>query len=86
MNVTLDIPNFYLLSQSAEELGKQLKLHSALLRFHAGEISAGAACEFAEVDHFTFYEACKKHQIPVVRYEIEEVIEEVGRIAKKLRS
>lgn len=61
------------MDRSPNEWGKHIKLYAALLMFAAGELSAGAAAELAEVDRFTFAEACRKHAIPVVDYSPEDL-------------
>lgn len=73
MQITLDVPEQYLLDQSPSELARRIKLYAALLMFHAGELSAGAAAEFAEVDRPTFTAECNRHGIPVVDYPPEEL-------------
>jgi predicted HTH domain antitoxin len=65
MQITLDIPEQYLVDRSPGEWGKHIKL------------SAGAAAELGEVDRFTFVEACRKHAIPVVDYSPEDLRAEV---------
>jgi predicted HTH domain antitoxin len=69
MQITLSVPEQYLLAESASELGKRVALYAALLMFRSGELSAGAAAEFAGVDRFTFVLECQRHQIPVVDYD-----------------
>jgi predicted HTH domain antitoxin len=73
MQMLLDIPDRYLLGITAEELAEQFKLYTALLMFQAGRLSAGAACEFAGVDRYTFIAACKRHRIDVIDYDDEEL-------------
>ena len=41
--------------------------------FQAGQLSAGAACEFADIDRYTFLSACKRHNIPVIDYDEDEL-------------
>jgi predicted HTH domain antitoxin len=69
MQITLSVPEQYLLAESASELGKRVALYAALLMFRSGEVSAGAAAEFAGIDRFTFALECQRHQIPVVDYD-----------------
>lgn len=73
MQITLNVPEQYLLDQSPAELGRRIKLYAALLMFQGGELSAGAAAEFAEVDRFTFTAECQRHGIPVVDYPPEDL-------------
>jgi predicted HTH domain antitoxin len=69
MQITLSVPEQYLLAESASELGKRVALSAALLMGRSGEVSAGAAAEFAGIDRFTFALECQRHQIPVVDYD-----------------
>lgn len=73
MEVIVQVPDQYLLDISAGELAVRLKLSAALLMFRAGKFSAGAACEFAGVDRYTFFEACRQHRIDVVDYDPDEL-------------
>ena len=73
MQVVVNIPDQFLLDISVSELVQRLKLSTALLMFQAGQLSAGAACEFAEVDRYTFLEACQQHSINSVDYDPDEL-------------
>ncbi len=73
MQITLDIPKSYFINYNVLEIEHFFKLYTALLMFQEGQISAGAACELAEVDRYTFISACKKHNIPIVNYDIQEI-------------
>lgn len=77
MQITLDIPEQYLIDRTPAELGQHLKLYAALLMFQAGELSSGAAAELAEVDRFTFAAECGKHGIPLLSYAADELRTEV---------
>lgn len=68
MQVTLNIPEPYLLDYTPQEWGRHIRLYAALRMFQSGEISAGAAAELAEVDRYTFAEECRRHGIPLVSY------------------
>lgn len=78
MEITLQVPDRYLLNQDAAELGRRIKLSAALLMFRSGELSAGAAAELAEVDRFTFAAECNRHGIPVVDYPSEDLSTELA--------
>lgn len=73
MQITLDIPEQYLMDSTPAEFGKHLKLYAALMMFRSGKLSAGSAAELAEVDRFRFAEACEKHGIPLLDYSAEEL-------------
>ncbi len=82
MKVVVELPDKYFLDASAEELGDRLKLSTALLMFKAGELSAGAACEFAGVDRYTFYAACKSYKIAVNDYDEDELESEFDELRR----
>lgn len=65
-------------------LAQQLKLYTALLLFQSGKLSRGAACEFADVDLYTFLEACKQQRIETLNADMDEIEAEVMRF-KQLR-
>jgi predicted HTH domain antitoxin len=73
MQVVVNVPDQYSLDLSASELAGRLKLSAALLMFQAGQFSAGAACEFAGVDRYTFLEACRQHRINAMNYDPDEL-------------
>ncbi|MBK1643212.1 hypothetical protein CKO25_00785 [Thiocapsa imhoffii] len=73
MQVILDIPDRYLLDTTTDELAARFKLYTALLMFQIGQLSAGGACEFAEVDRYTFLAACRRHRIDVIDYDEDEL-------------
>ncbi len=73
MQVMVNVPDQYFLDLSVSELAGRLKLSTALLMFQTGQLSTGAACEFAGVDRYTFLEACQMYNIDVVNYDPDEV-------------
>ena len=52
--------------------------------FQSGQVSAGGACEFAGVDRYQFLAECKKHNIPVVDYEEDEIEAELERLKRSI--
>jgi len=84
MQLTLDIPDHCLpQKQDNQSLAQQLKLYSALLLFQSGQLSRGAACEFADVDIYTFMTACKKHNISSINIDPEEIEADVLRFEQR---
>ena len=84
MQITLGIPEQYLIDPSPTEFGKRIniKLYAALVMFQSGSISAGAAYEFAGVDRFTFIAECHKRNIPLVDFAPEELDAELEDLRK----
>ncbi len=77
MQLVLEVPEYFAIDYTASELVDQVKLYSALIMFRSGQISAGAACEFAGIDRYTFLTACKKHNIGAVDYDENELDREI---------
>lgn len=78
MQITLNVPEQYLIDAEPAELARRIQLYAAVLMFQSGELSAGAAVEFAGVDRFTFLAECQRHGISTVNYPAEELAEEVA--------
>jgi len=55
MQITLSVPEQYLLTENASELGHRVLLYAALLMYRSGELSAGSAAEFAGVDRLVLH-------------------------------
>jgi len=77
MQLTLQIPDIYFVNYQKQNIAKQIKLYTALMMYRSEQISAGAACEIAEIDRFTFIKECKKYDIPVINYDINEIKNEL---------
>jgi predicted HTH domain antitoxin len=82
MQVVINIPDQYFLDIPASEIEERLKISTALLMFRAGQLSIGAACEFAGVDRYTFLEACKRYNIAVIDYDQDELEADFERLKK----
>jgi predicted HTH domain antitoxin len=83
MEITLEVPDQYLVDQGPAELARRIKLYAALLMFQSEELSAGAAAELAEVDRFTFAAECQKHGIPLVDYPAEDLRGELAALRNR---
>lgn len=82
MQVTLDLPEQYSLDASPSEWGQRIKLYAAMTLYQSGKLSAGAACEFAAVDRFTFISECAKLNISMIDYDDGELEDEVAALGK----
>ncbi len=78
MQITLEIPDEYLNKQSQNQAAAQIKLFAALLMFQTGQLSRGAACEYAGVDIYQFLRACKQHHISVVNTTSPELLANIA--------
>lgn len=85
MQITLDVPERYLADTDPAELAARIKLYAAVLMFRSGQLSAGAAAEFAGVNRYTFARECAHHGVPVIDYPEDELAAEVDRLASLLR-
>jgi predicted HTH domain antitoxin len=83
MQIALEVPDHYLIGSTPAEFADRLKLYAALLLFQSGEISAGAACELAGVDRFTFLAECSRRGIDVIDYPPEELRAEVDALRQR---
>lgn len=54
-----------MLNRTPEELGRDLRLYSALMLYWMGKLSSGAAAEMAGVPHVLFLDLCAEYGIPV---------------------
>lgn len=80
MQLTIQMPDMYFVNYEKQNIAKQIKLYTALMMFSSGQVSAGAACEIAEIDRYTFNEKCKEYNISVINYNINEVQDELRKI------
>jgi len=85
MQVTVKMPDIYFTSYSQFDVSKQIKLYTAMMMFYNGQVSAGAACEIAELNRFSFIEECKKNKIPVINYSITDIQNEVAQFQYKTK-
>jgi hypothetical protein len=86
MQITLEIPDQYLNQQNPMQMVTQIKLYAALLIFQSGQLSRGAACEFANVDIYQFLPACKQHHISVMDTTAEAVEADVLRFQQRRKA
>jgi predicted HTH domain antitoxin len=83
MQITLDIPDCYVNQQNQIQITAQIKLYTALLMFQSGQLSRGAACEFANVDIYQFLQACKQHHISLINATAEAIEADVLRFQQR---
>lgn len=63
MQISFLLPENVLVAQSYDEVVQKIRLYAALGMYQAGELSIGAACELAGVDHYTFLSFCKREGV-----------------------
>ena len=83
MQLTLEIPDQYLQGQNLSQTAQQIKLYAALIMFQSGQLSRGAACEFAGIDIFDFFLACKQHHISAINTSVESIEADVLRFQQR---
>jgi predicted HTH domain antitoxin len=66
-----------MLNRTSEELGRDLRLYSALMFFKLGKLSSGAAAELAGVPRVLFLDLCTEYDIPVSQITPDELIREL---------
>ena len=83
MQLTFEIPDKYIQGQNQIQTAQQIKLYAALLMFQSGQLSRGAACEFAGIDIYDFFLACKQHHIEAVNISAESIEADVLRYQQR---
>ena len=65
--LTVNIPSEIqqMLNRTPEELKRDLRLYAALMLFHLGKLSSGAAAELAGVPRVSFLDLCADYGIHV---------------------
>jgi predicted HTH domain antitoxin len=53
------------LNRTPEEMGRDMRLYSALMLFRLGKLSSGAAAELAGIPRVMFLDLCADYDIPV---------------------
>jgi predicted HTH domain antitoxin len=69
-------------NQDTKALAKKIKLYGAILLFQSGQLSRGAACEFAGVDIYTFFAACKENKISISNIDPDDIEADLNRFDK----
>ena len=85
MQITLNIPDQYISSQNQSQISQQIKLYAALLMFQSGQLSRGAACEFAEMTIYDFLNACKQYNISLIQSSAQSIEDDVLRFEQRYR-
>ncbi len=80
MQVTLTIPDFapMTLNSDIRELQETIKQDAALMLYKQGKLSFEQACSFADLDAYAFMRACARNGIAVIRYNQEELENELA--------
>ena len=65
--LTIPIPGEIreMLNRTTEEMARDMRLYTALMLFHQGKLSSGAAAEMAGVPRVMFLDLCAEYDIPV---------------------
>ena len=82
MQVSKDF--LYAFDLNTNKISRELKLLSAIELFREHKISMGKAAEFADMDKYMFQKELVSREIPIIDYDIEDVIAEADML-KKLR-
>ena len=84
MQIAVEVPERYLIDEDVSKMAHRLKLYTALLMFQSGQVSAGGACEFADVDRYTFLAACRTHGIATINYDEDEIEAELEQLRRQV--
>ena len=77
--LTIHIPDEIrvMLNRTPEELGRDLRLYSALMLFGLGKLSSGAAAEMAGIPRVMFLDLCSEYGILISQISPDELRQEV---------
>lgn len=86
MQITLDIPEKYMVNHSPTELATLLKLNTAIDQYRRGRFSASVAADFVgTLDRYEFLYECRKRGVEPQTYEnVDELQAEVDELMAKL--
>jgi predicted HTH domain antitoxin len=78
--LTIQIPSEIrqMLNRTPEELGHDLRLYAALMLFHLGKLSSGAAAEMAGIPRVMFLDLCAEYGIPVSQLTAQDLDREMS--------
>jgi predicted HTH domain antitoxin len=77
--LTLRIPSEVrqTLNRTPEEMGRDMRLYTALMLFKMGKLSSGMAAEMAGLPRVSFMDLCAEYDIPLSQLTPEELRREV---------
>jgi len=78
--LTIRLPNEIrkVLNRTPDEMGRDLRVYSALMLFRLGKLSSGAASLMAGVPRVMFLDLCAEYDIPISQITPEELRREVS--------
>ena len=81
----LDIPEDILLAlnESGDEFISQMKLYTAMQLYKEHKLSLGKASELSGLSRENFVETLAEHDIPLINYEIEDLVKEAEHLCQK---
>jgi predicted HTH domain antitoxin len=83
MEVSVDLPDIYFSFYDKHTLVKEIQLSLALILFKQSKVSITKAAKIAGMDLYEFMKECKKNEIPVLNFSIEEQNEEWEQLNKE---
>lgn len=76
MQISFSLPDNSFIAQPREQVIKKIRMYAAVGFYQAGELSIGAACEFAGVDRVIFLDFCKHEGVTIQTQTPEELEQE----------
>ncbi len=78
--ITIDYPEDILLAlnETSEEFARNCKLLLAIKLYEIGKLSLGKAAELANIAKVDFIQELDKYKIPVIKYSIDSLEEEIN--------
>jgi predicted HTH domain antitoxin len=63
MDVTISFPGKQFIAEPPERVAAKIRLYAALGLYQTGELSLGAACELAGVNHYVFFDLMEREGV-----------------------
>ena len=78
MQITIDLPNDFVMFQGEQTIQRDIRLTYALWLFKSELVTITKAAKIAGMDIFDFMAACKENRIPVIAVDREELLAELN--------
>ncbi len=78
MQISIDLPNDFVVLQSVKDIEHDMRLSYALWLFKNAKITLSKAAELTNMDIYTFIAECKKNEVSVISITKTELLEELA--------
>jgi predicted HTH domain antitoxin len=78
MQISIDLPNDFVVLQSTKDIEHDMRLSYALWLFKNARITLSKAAELASMDIYDFISECKKNEVSVIDISKTDLLEELA--------